>query len=87
MTLPRIAGSALSCSVEFPVDMNAMLVAPAHASAISSSASVGAALASAIATPNAHAARVRGRSPVLPRAATSSPPPTAPIPIAAVMKP
>ena len=87
ITRPRIAGSAASWRVELPVDMNVMLAPPANASAASSSAIVGAALASAIATANTNAASTSGRSPVLPRAATSSPPATAPTPIAAVMKP
>ena len=42
ITRPRIAGSAVSCSVELPVAMNEMLAPPASASAISSSGRVGA---------------------------------------------
>ena len=67
--------------------MNEMLAPPANASATSSAASVGASVANVIATPNADAASTSGRIPVLPRAATISPPITAPTPIAAVMKP
>jgi hypothetical protein len=87
MTRPRMAGSAVSCRVELPVDMNVMLAAPPNTSAASSSPSVGAALASAIAIPNTHAAITSGRMPVFPRAATIRPPATAPMPIAAVMNP
>jgi len=87
ITRPRIAGSAASCSVELPVDMNVMLAPPANASVTSSKPSVGAAAASAIARPKPVAATTSGRSPVLPRAAISRPPTTAPTPIAAVMNP
>ncbi len=87
ITRPRISGAAPSCRVELPVDMNVMLAAPTNASATSSSASVGAPVARPIATLNAEAASTSGRSPVLPRAAISRPPATAPTPIAAVMKP
>ncbi len=87
ITRPRMTGSAASCSVEFPVDMNDTLAAPTSASAISSTANVGAAAASAVVSANAAAAIVTGRRPVRPRAATTSPPAIAPTPIAAVMKP
>jgi hypothetical protein len=73
--------------VELPVDMNVMLAPPANASAASSSPSVGATVAQPIAIPNTAAPSTSGRRPVLPRAATSRPPATAPMPIAAVMKP
>ena len=87
ITRPRIAGAAVSWRVAFPVAMKVMLAAPAAASATSSTPRVGASVAPAIATPNAPAARTSGLVPVRPRVATTSPPATAPIPIAAVMKP
>ncbi len=87
ITRPRMAGAEFSCSVELPVAMNEMLAPPARASATSSTPRFGAAVASVIASPNPNAASTSGRSPVLPLAATSSPPVTAPTPIAAVMKP
>lgn len=87
ITRPRMSGAAVSCSVELPVDMNMMLAAPTSASAMSSNESVGASVASVIVAPNREAAATSGRSPVWPRAATIRPPATAPIPIAAVMKP
>jgi hypothetical protein len=80
-------GSAVSWRVAFPVDMNEMLAAPTNASATSSSASTGATVASDIATPKPVAATTSGHVPVRPRVATTSPPATAPKPIAAVMKP
>ncbi len=67
--------------------MNVMLAPPTIASATNSDASEGASAASVIATPNTDAAITSGRSPVLPRAAISRPPATAPMPIEAVMKP
>jgi hypothetical protein len=87
MTRPRMAGSAVSCRVELPVDMKVMLAAPARESAASSNPSVGATVARAMATPNPVAAIVSGLSPVLPLAAMNRPPMTAPTPMAAVMKP
>ena len=47
ITRPRMTGSDASCRVEFPFDMNETLAAPTKASAISSTASVGDAAASA----------------------------------------
>ena len=47
----------------------------------------GASAVAATATPKPKAASVSGRNPVFPRAATTSPPTTAPTPIADVMKP
>ncbi len=80
-------GAAVSCNVEFPPDMKAMLAPPTSARANSSVSRPGAPAASARTAPNAtHAATSIG-TPVRPRAATSSPPTTAPTPIAAVMKP
>jgi hypothetical protein len=87
ITRPRISGAEVSCKVELPVDMNEMLAPPARPSAISSRSRLGASVANVIATANPNAAITSGRRPVLPRAATSSPPATAPMPIAAVMKP
>jgi hypothetical protein len=87
ITRPRIFGSAPSWRVELPLDMNAMLAAPTRPRAISSVARLGASAATAIAAPKAPAASTRTGSPVLPRAATTRPPPTAPTPIAEVMKP
>jgi hypothetical protein len=51
ITRPRIDGSAPRWSVELPVDMKVMLVAPARARATSSSARLGAIVASVIVTP------------------------------------
>ena len=87
ITRPRMLGSAPSCSVEFPVDMKAMLAPPTSASAHSSSGRVGAAPASSRKTPKAVADRTMVAMPVRPIPATRSPPTTAPTPIAAVMKP
>ena len=87
ITRPRIEGSAASCSVELPVAMNEMLAQPTSARAASSIGKVGASAASMIAAPKATAASTSGRSPVRPIAATTSPPATAPAPIAAVMNP
>ena len=87
MTRPRMLGSAASCSVELAVDMNQMLAAPASASAISSRPRVGARAASRISSPKHATASTRVRTPVRPRVATTSPPATAPAPIAAVISP
>ena len=67
--------------------MKVTLAQPTAASATSSTARLGARVAPAIAAPNAVAASTSGRVPVLPRVATTSPPATAPSPIAAVMNP
>ena len=87
MTRPRIRGSAASCSVLLPLDMQPTLVAPTNSSATSSSSRVGAKAAARMAAPNAIEELTRERTPTRPRAAIHSPPPTAPTPIAAVMKP
>ncbi len=80
-------GSAVSCRVELPVAMKVIEAAPAAARATSSSASLGAAVANAMAIPNPVAATISGLRPVLPLAAISRPPATAPMPMAAVMNP
>ena len=87
ITRPRISGAAVSWRVELAIDMNEMLPQPTNASATSSSGRSGASVATASAAANPAAAIVSGRMPILPRAATRSPPSTAPAPIVAVMNP
>ena len=74
ITRPRISGSEFSCRVELPVDMNEMLAAPANASAISSTGSVGSDGRDRHRDRESRAASTSGRRPVLPRAATNRPP-------------
>jgi hypothetical protein len=87
MTRPRIDGDAVSCSVLLPVDWNATLIPPTTAMAPSSTGSDGAAAARASAAPNSSAFLTIAVAPVRPLPATSSPPTTAPAPMAAVMRP
>jgi hypothetical protein len=87
ITRPRIAGAAVSWRVELAIDMNEMLPQPTSGRTASSSGRLGASVATASAAAKPAAAMVSGRSPILPRAATTSPPSTAPTPIAAVMNP
>ena len=87
MTRPRMEGAALSCRVELPRAMNETLAQPTAASARYSRKSRGAPAARKSTTAKAEAASATGRRPVWPRAAVTSPPATAPIPIEAVMKP
>jgi hypothetical protein len=87
MTRPRIAGSERSCNVALPTDMNTTEPAPTNVMAISSRARVGAMVARVIAMPYAVTEITSSRAPVRPRVARTSPPTTAPIPMAAVMKP
>ena len=87
MTRPRMSGAAVSWRVELAIDMNEMLPHPTKARATSSSGRLGAIVASVSAIPNPPAASASGRVPIFPRAATTSPPSTAPMPIAAVMNP
>ncbi len=87
ITRPRNWGSLRSWSVLALVDMNAVDAAPTPRRSPSSTGSDGASAAPAIAAPKTRHRTDRVRSPTVRRLLTSRPPATAPVPIAAVMKP
>ena len=87
ITRPRKGGSLVSWSVVLPVARKVMLAAPTSAMATSATGRVGAAAAPRMATPKAAAEPVRGRSPVRPWPAITSPPTIAPAPMAEVSRP
>ena len=81
MIRPRMSSLDRSWRMEFAVEMNAMLTTPTAAITTISAARVGAAAAARMATPNAMAEPASSRPFGRARAATTSPPVTAPTPI------
>src|SRR3954447_4079053 len=82
MTRPRMAGVACACSSEFDVEMNTVLAMPTGTIASSAQGYVGMRASKTTPAPNAAAPAVIKRSPTEPRNAMTSPPPTAPSPMA-----
>ena len=87
MTRPRICGAAVICSVALPTERNQTLAAPTSSSEAAAVCTVGEIAVRAVDRPNAADDSTSGWMPVARRLALTSPPTTAPTPMADVIAP